>query len=337
VRRAQTVIEESVDELIDQLGSINARRRHDAFRALKQVGAGAVDPLVSRLTVECRARRHNSAKSFGLIAGAAVFYFWLMPRLTNPANWLLLLAFLPVTLIIMRLNAWSRLQIQAARLLSQIDDVRAVGPLADALESRDLWVVSSTRTLAAEALIRLLPHVTANDEALLNSSQRECLYRALDHAGLFDADLTSAVIQVMGRIGGESAVRPLQKLIGNRYFVGRHSELQTEAEAALEAIQARVIQTQAPEVLLRAAAQADEPGVLLRAVKPGLIDNPEQLLRSAGYDRPLQLSLQQTAEEADAVRANSQAKGITNSRGNVGIGAANTEVDSVVESRSESQ
>ncbi len=272
----------SVDQLIDDLGSIRSRRRREASRALQRLGGAAVEPLVRRLTLESRARKYNSAKSNGLFAAAAIFYIWLIPRLTNPTNWLLLLAFLPVTLLIMRLNAWSRLQINAARLLSRIDDVRAVGPLANALESRDLWVVSSTRALAAESLVRLLPNVSSADANLLNSSQRECLYRALDHAGLFDADLTSAVIRVMGKIGDETAERPLRKLIANRYFIGRHSELHVEAEAALDAIHARVASAQAPEMLLRASVGTEEPGSLLRAIQPEPDINPEQLVRSGG-------------------------------------------------------
>jgi len=338
-RQTDPAAVEAVDALISQLGSITASRRHDAARALKHFGATAIGPIVHRLTRESQARQNNALKSFALFAGGAVFYLWLAPRLVNPANWPLLIAFLPITLIIMRLNAWSRLHIEAVRLLSQIDDVRAVGPLADALESRDLWVVSSTRTLAAEALVRLLPRVTVDDEALLNSSQRECLYRALDHAGLFDADLSSAVIRVMGRIGDGHAEKPLRKLIQNRYFIGRHSELHIEAETALEAIRQRVAQAQAPEMLLRAAALSymDDPDSMLRAVHEGSDAHPELLLRSDGDATPSQISVQQSLEEADAAGAGGQTERLPYGTGNIGVCAANPEIDAAIEARTVSQ
>lgn len=325
-------------DLIDQLGSVSLARRLEAVRQLRALGGRAVEPLVSRLTHESRSRRHNWLRSLGLACAGTVFYIWLAPRLTNPAFWPLLLAFLPITLVIMRWNAWSRLQIQAARLLTQIDDVRAVGPLADALESRDLWVVSSTRALAAEALVRLLPQLTAADGELLNQAQRRSLYHSLEHAGMYDADLTRAVIRVIRLIGDETAERPLIRLIENRYFIGRNSELDVEAEEALKAIRARLLQARETEMLLRPAEGLDVPEQLLRAAEGSTDVRFEQLLRSvSGISNPTSHTLQQSAEETDAVCAGAEPKGFADSGGDVCITGANTEVNTAFEIRSTRQ
>ena len=49
-----------------------------------------------------------------------------------------------------------------------MDDVRGVGTLSEALE----WPDASTQRVAASALTRLLPLMTASDGNLLNAKQR---------------------------------------------------------------------------------------------------------------------------------------------------------------------
>jgi hypothetical protein len=209
---------------------------------------------------------------------AVLYYLWLAPHLTDPGHWALLLLFLPVAYLVAHLNAWSHLQIQASRILAGMEDVRAVGPLADALESRDLWMVSGTRALASSALVRLLPRLSEDDGNLLNSRQRQCLYRALDHAGLYDEALTRAVIRAMKLVGDDSAVRPLERLTENRWFIGRNTELQDEAVMALETIRARSVRS--PKVLLRAAGAEIVEEELVRPAGAAPETQNEELLRT---------------------------------------------------------
>lgn len=63
---------------------------------------------------------------------------------------------------------------EAAGTLASTEDLRAVGPLAEAL-----CMGEPTYSLVVAALTRLLPRLQASDSPLLNETQRACLRRAL--------------------------------------------------------------------------------------------------------------------------------------------------------------
>jgi len=71
------------------------------------------------------------------------------------------------------------LQKRAARWLSEVNDLRAVGPLAESLDKQD----SGTKKLAINALIRLLPSMQHSDYGLITDNQRKLLYAGLASGG----------------------------------------------------------------------------------------------------------------------------------------------------------
>src|SRR5262249_8872055 len=68
-----------------------------------------------------------------------------------------------------------------ANALAMFEDIRTVGPLAEALEftQENSLVKLHTPKIAASTLTRLLPNLQPTDAELLNAEQRACLCRAL--------------------------------------------------------------------------------------------------------------------------------------------------------------
>ena len=64
---------------------------------------------------------------------------------------------------------------QIARALSQLDDIRIAGPIAEALEVADV----ATQPLLIAALMRLLPRFIIAQAAQLTAAQRQAVYRLL--------------------------------------------------------------------------------------------------------------------------------------------------------------
>jgi len=334
----------SIEELISRLASPFRNVRQDAARQLRLAGAAAVEPLILRLRFEAQTRRKKRMVGLIMAVTGSAIYLSITPLLFDPSNWVLLLLPLPITAAIMRLNASSYLQIQAISLLTDLADVRAVGPLADALESRDLWAVSSTTFKASDSLVRLLPQITEQDGHLLSQEQRRCLYRSLNHAGVFNPELTAAVVRAMAIIGDSTAIRPLERLLRNRWFVGRHNGLQTELEAAIAAIKGRAVEALAPAMLLRAAQPESMPELLLRPAQ-GKTPDPDQLLRAtfgdiegADFSEPHIVStpetlLEQQLQEASSDFTGLQAEGFTDGSGYIAVAVADAEIDSLLEAR----
>src|SRR5207244_4376068 len=159
--------------------SLDPRRRRRARRLLHRAGIAAIGPLLKLLEEEGRTRRSRRILRYGLAPITLGGYLWWASHLSQPRFWPLALVLLVPFIAWVSLNAASRAQVEAAQILASLDDVRAIGPLAEALEFVDLWQLSGTDWIAAEALCRLLPQVKSEDAALLNERQRACLYHVL--------------------------------------------------------------------------------------------------------------------------------------------------------------
>ena len=99
---------------------------------------------------------------------------------------------------------------EAVKQIAVLDDIRAVGPLADALELD----AKSIRTVARKALTRLLPRLQASDAHLLNADQRASLHRALKSK---DEEFVIAALKAYEQVGDEKALPYVERLAEGYY------------------------------------------------------------------------------------------------------------------------
>jgi hypothetical protein len=169
-------------------------------------------------------------------------------------------------------------QTEAARKLAMHDDVRGVGPLAEALD----WPDSDIQMVAARALTRLLPRMQATDANLLNSGQRANLYRKLHpYQTGQQTDLQLAILKALEQIGDEAAVPHVRRLAGSFGLTSRQKQVKQAAIDCLPYLNARAAQLRVSQTLLRASsATGTSADMLLRPVENAVAAPAEQLLRA---------------------------------------------------------
>jgi hypothetical protein len=167
-----------------------------------------VDDMLAVLVQESRKRAGWKKFSIGtgLSLIALIFAFSIYTRDISLHALFALCA--PLGLLFTR-GAASRKQQAIAMAITQFDDVRAVGPLAEALEFPHEAVVP----VAEKALIRLLPRLKASDVSLLNSAQRACLNLALRGG---NTELTLAILKAWEQVGDADAISAVQQLAEGR-------------------------------------------------------------------------------------------------------------------------
>lgn len=180
---------------------------------------------------------------------------------------------------------------QAASALSRISDKRAVNVLALAYQSGD----ESTRKVAGEGLIRLLPLMTASDARLVDDRGMAALISTLRWNHI-NAPLVVAVLKALQQIGDARAIpsveklcvapRPVGYLVGGLdawLKVGMGAELRKITEAAEECLpylRTRAEQERLRNTLLRPAERPDnEKDLLLRPASTGAPGNDDLLVR----------------------------------------------------------
>lgn len=205
----------------------------------------------------------------------------------------------------------SRKQQRIVSLLVTIQEIEAVGPLAEMLTIGNADD-SIRRNNVEDALITLLPRLKASDADRLTSHQRHCLYR--DLLGRRNGYVL-ALLSALEQIGDSSSIpyveclrvakRPVHTFVGDlRAFVsgtklgyrtflagassGRPASvtpfaphIQEAVERCLELLYRKAEQEQVSGTLLRAAG-SPEPGseTLLRPAAAGPEVDPNELLRA---------------------------------------------------------
>src|SRR5579871_2464958 len=151
-------------------------------------------------------------------------------------------------------------------------DVTSVGSLLRMLYGPHL----EHRGIAATALIPLLPRLQPMHAYLLDSEQRNCLHRALNHP---DRYLVCAALEALQQIGDASAIPLVEHLVKDL----PDGYVQNAARACLQALRARVEVENRAQILLRpASVPGDRKEVLLRPVESIPLTPTEQLLRPGG-------------------------------------------------------
>ncbi len=162
----------------------------------------------------------------------------------------------------------------AALSIAQFNDVRAVGPLAEALEYKDKVVLP----IAEKALIGLLPRMKASDAHLLSPEQRAYLNRALRGKNI---ELTLAILKAWEQVGDTKAIEDVEKLAAGRGQGGRNPNVVAAAQECLPFLRQSAERQQIGSQLLRPSDGNLTPSdVLLRPSMPhASTEPPNQLLR----------------------------------------------------------
>ncbi len=156
--------------------------------------------------------------------------------------------------------------------LLNFDDIKMVGPLADALAFED----KITQQEARQALVRLLPRLQASDAHLLNGEQRKQLRQVLftDYR-----ELAMSVLKAYEHIGDGAELEAVERLLQNEQLDG---EVRDAALNCLPFLQLRAQQMQSSQTLLRASEHATTPDILLRPAANAQTEEETQLLRMSG-------------------------------------------------------
>lgn len=168
---------------------------------------------------------------------------------------------------------------QIAQELAALDDVNAVGRLAEALA----WPDPSLQSGAMVALTRLLPRMRASDACVLGAYQRTCLYRTLTPGMAWShPDFVLALLKALEQVGDMGALPPVQALAAGRFRTARQRRVADAARDCLPYLTVVAGRNQQSQILLRASCAPGTAGErLLRPAEGVGSHDPEWLLRAA--------------------------------------------------------
>lgn len=170
-----------------------------------------------------------------------------------------------------RLSPYKRMQRRDEYRLTEI------GWLAEALRCGN----KHTRPETAAALTRLLVRIAPDNDRLLDSWQRTCLYRELATARVRDdAGLLLAIIAAAERLGDCSAIPYIRSAASRPAFTQRSREVRDAAQRCLPVLLQREDEVRTARSLLRPSSPDMSGSTLVRAYVEQPADEPDTLLRS---------------------------------------------------------
>jgi hypothetical protein len=254
-------------------GIIRSLRDPNLARESEPLLQAGVDDILAILRKEGRKRAWRTQLGRGV--SLTLFLAWLVFAISRHSLSLETLSFLYIPFVLLGISTMaSRKQQTAALALSRFDDIRAIGPLAEALEFQERDI----RPIARRALIRLLPRLQASDAPLLSPAHRAILNRAL---GYGSAALILAILKAWEQVGDADAIPEVQNLAEGHGEGGQISEVVRAAKECLAVLRESVDRQQTSSQLLRPAdANLTPTDILLRPATPhASTESPEQLLR----------------------------------------------------------
>ncbi len=269
---------DDIAALIGRLQSRRARARARARRALVHRGAEALPAIRELLEAESARRRRRRPLQLAYAWAIFGLYILLQCNLFNPLAWGLIPVLGLLFIGLARLCSVTPVQVEAIRTLAAIDDVRAVGPLLEALEWRDLASFTGVQSLAAQSLSRLLPRLRQEDADLLDDRQRACLYRLLRHHPSDDqTELILALLSAVAKVGDTRAVAHLERMTLDVRGGPPRQRVRRSAQEALALLRERL--GSAPRTLLRASSSTPANEYLRPVNTASPSTDPSQLLR----------------------------------------------------------
>jgi hypothetical protein len=273
-----------VDQIVRDLGSRDKEVRGAAQTELAALGPDAAEPLLHALETEgakYRKQRRVYRIAGYTIAGSVLTHVTLgmVQGLTTGSRDLLsnFASFSGLFGLLGAAAAMSPRHKSVVSLMANLDDVRSIGWLADALLSDDKLV----RANAGWALVRLLPRLTIVDAALLDADSRRSLDRALQKSN--NSDLVLAILGAYAVLGHSDSLDAVIAVELERAVVKLPAVVDRAHETA-DAIRAREEREREAHLLLRAVESGDDSGMLLRPSGGEGGRDPALLLRPAGSE-----------------------------------------------------
>ncbi|HLJ55156.1 MAG TPA: hypothetical protein VKT77_08945 [Chthonomonadaceae bacterium] len=275
---------ETVRRLAQEIRDTTGEARDRAIAELKAIGPDAVPAIQAILgpSFDRNGQSRRKTRTMSWLLGAAIaLCFGLMP-FSQIAALIELLCCFPVI-------AWTAaFDIRSVRLLPSeviaallLTEETSAIPLL--LDVRGLRSTTKYQPVIAARLTKLLPLLTVEDAALIDAEHRQALIVILDLSlrlgGSVHRDFLVAILHAFGNIGCTTAMPSVRRL-AKRSWDGAVRQAAIEC---LERLQARAALP--ADILLRAAARADNAGDLLRGAAGVSPDRDDELLRADDSDR----------------------------------------------------
>lgn len=235
-------------------------------------------PMARQLVAEAPSRKRLRQRSvnFSLSAAAITAASGLMSALTNGSGWIPVVQ--TAALATLGLTSFAifvvRRQLCDSRLkqIAAMEDVRAVGPLLDVMESsQEMWEYDDpSRRAIKAALIRLLPRLKLSDVSWLTDAQRTTLTRTLyycthpKYPWHYDPDLAVALLSAMEQAGASDALEYVKRLAAMPGADPQRKRVREAAQSCVPFLETRANEWKAKKTLLRASQPTIEPKQLLR-------------------------------------------------------------------------
>lgn len=286
-------LDKEMIRLVDRLGHWWPWTRKAAKKTILERGTELTEPLLTLFDRErkryLRRSKHYNRFAYGVlflvyvsVAGA----LWCAFRNTEIGVFLAGVAIgFPTLILLLALRGMqynTMRQTTTAFALAQMDDIRAVGPLAEALEFRDTSFLGflEPRRHAVGALTRLLPALREEHADLLNATQRTCLARVLADG---PTELAIHVLNAFQHVGTGQELPAVRRCADRRPWSATDRRVPAAARECLPILEERAREEKNSQTLLRPSLEAATaaPDVLLRAASGAAVCEPEQLLRAA--------------------------------------------------------
>ena len=189
-----------------------------------------------------------------------------------------------LVMVVCGLLGWltHRKRMAMTRIASRFDDVRAVGPLIEALYFQDTALRSELTT----TLTRLIPRMREEDGLRLDTNQRNLMNRYVSHYIGDDRTLPRTILQAYPTIGNGTEMTVVRNVAKGKGYAGKDPLSQQAAQDYLDIVEQRRQQETLNTTLLRASS-ALEIGVdtLLRSAQENASTPSNQLLRPSTTTR----------------------------------------------------
>lgn len=284
------IIDPELVRLVDKLGSPFFWVQRQAREALQAHSESALEPLLALFEQErARARRRirfmDSIKIAGLSLSilCSLLCIALLSKMAgDPTNWLFGGAFLLLVLTgcLLPFGKIARRHKQTARALALFDDIRVIGPLAEALEFEVEGALAfrPLRPVILKALRELLPKLRPEDNFWLSGPQTECLCHAIAaEDDLFVISIVKAI-----EVSGDTCALPVLRRLVKVAWPGAKAGVHAAAQDCLAALEARAAKERESQTLLRGASvPSASSDTLLRPAAAGNSVEPQELLRAS--------------------------------------------------------
>jgi HEAT repeat protein len=276
-------------QILKGLYSKKPVERQQAQQALRSLKPEEIEALIALLNHDERLTGYRIGVRLGIgfpiYVGLLFVFVFSLARFAVPLPVVLVLLG-TVTLLgfrfllhwVFRSSLYTRRQRQVLLGLAELNDLRGVGPLLEALTFPDTQV----RTSAAKALVSLLPQLPCLEGSQLNPELRPNLHAALTSTERAqDTPLLLALLRLVEKVGTEADMGMVEYLA----HMAKTEEARQAAQACLPLMRARIEQTRNEQTLLRATTSPEVvAGELLRPASGLEETSPQQLLRSHTAD-----------------------------------------------------